>query len=185
VSASRTRQAYRLLHQVLDMAVAYEAVDRSFGVVKLPRMPKREIQCLDLAGIDALATAAGDYAQFVRFLSYTGLRWVRPWHCATETSKARESMSGAPRSTSTADCRTALPRATVSAPSTCQSHSRWVVVPRMGSCSSRGVASRSAVRTSLATSGNRPSRQWGAPCGCMTSGTRRVLSSSRRVCTPR
>ena len=75
VSASRTRQAYRLLTQVLNMAVAYEVLERPLGKVQLPRMPRRDVQCLSLAEIDSLATAAGRYGRLVKFLAFTGLRW--------------------------------------------------------------------------------------------------------------
>jgi integrase len=79
LSASRTRQAYRLLHQVMDMAVTYEVMDKNPCVrIRLPRMPKKEIVCLTVKDIDRLAEAAdqhGGYGHFIRFMAYTGLRW--------------------------------------------------------------------------------------------------------------
>jgi hypothetical protein len=52
VSASRTRQAYGLLSQVLNMAVSYEVLERPLGKVRLPRMPQRDVQCLGLADVE-------------------------------------------------------------------------------------------------------------------------------------
>jgi hypothetical protein len=72
VSASRTRQAYRLLSQSISMAVTYEVLDKPLGKVRLPRMPKRDVQCLDPSEVDALATAAGRYGHLIKFVAYTG-----------------------------------------------------------------------------------------------------------------
>jgi integrase len=76
VSASRTRQAYHLLHSMLDAAVLDRrlATNPAAGVA-LPRLPRRERRYLTHAEVVALARACGEHDVLVLTLAYTGIRW--------------------------------------------------------------------------------------------------------------
>lgn len=76
LSASQTRQAYRLLKAVLGAAVESRYIARNPCVgVKLPRLPREEMHFLTEAELEDLADAAGPYRILVHVLGYGGLRW--------------------------------------------------------------------------------------------------------------
>ena len=77
LSASRIRQAYFLLAQILRSAVesGYLAKDPCVGV-KLPRMQIPEMRFVNAAQVEALASAIREpYGVLVNTLAYAGLRW--------------------------------------------------------------------------------------------------------------
>jgi len=77
LSASRIRQAYFLLAQILRSAVesGYLAKDPCVGV-KLPRMQVSEMRFLAAEQVEALAAAIREpYGVLVNTLAYGGLRW--------------------------------------------------------------------------------------------------------------
>lgn len=76
LSPSRTRQAYRLLSAMLGAAVesGYLARTPCTGV-KLPRLPKTDIEILTTRQVGDLAAEMGRYSTFVYLLAYGGLRW--------------------------------------------------------------------------------------------------------------
>jgi integrase len=76
LSASRVRQAYHLLHSMLDAAVRDRRLASNPAAgVDLPRLPRKERRYLDHTQVAALADACGDYRVLVLTLAYTGLRW--------------------------------------------------------------------------------------------------------------
>jgi integrase len=76
LSASRTRQAYRVLSGMLDSAVqgGYLAKSPCAGI-KLPRMVRRDAVILTAGQVDDLAEAASPYGTLIYLLAYGGLRW--------------------------------------------------------------------------------------------------------------
>ena len=75
LSASRTRQAFRVLSLMLDLAVRDGRIARNAAAgVKLPRPRVREKRFLTHAQVGALADACGRYRTFVLVLAYCGLR---------------------------------------------------------------------------------------------------------------
>lgn len=77
LSASRIRQAYRVLSGMLGAAVqaGYLAKTPCAGV-KLPRIPQRDVTLLTAVQVDELAAAAnGPGSLIVYLLAYGGLRW--------------------------------------------------------------------------------------------------------------
>lgn len=76
LSASRIRQAYRVLSGLMAAAVegGYLAKSPCSGI-KLPRMVKRDATLITADQVDDLAMAAGDYGIVVHLLAYGGLRW--------------------------------------------------------------------------------------------------------------
>ena len=77
LSASRIRQAYFLLSQILRSAVesGYLAKSPCVGV-KLPRMQIPEMRFLTAEQVDMLASTIGSpYAALINTLAYGGLRW--------------------------------------------------------------------------------------------------------------
>jgi integrase len=76
LSASRVRQAYRLLGAIMRAAVESGYIARTPCVgVRLPRLPQREMSFLSAAQVRDLAEAAGEYGTLVHLLAYGGLRW--------------------------------------------------------------------------------------------------------------
>ena len=76
LSASRTRQAYRVLAGVLTLAVRDgRLVSNPAAAVELPRMPLPASRYLTHAEVAALADAAGRDRALVLTLAYCGLRW--------------------------------------------------------------------------------------------------------------
>lgn len=77
LSASRIRQAYFLLAQILRSAVesGYLAKNPCVGV-KLPRMQVPEMRFVNAAQVEALASAIREpYGVLANTLAYAGLRW--------------------------------------------------------------------------------------------------------------
>jgi len=77
LSASRIRQAHRVLSQVLEAAVRarYLPANPADGI-DLPRKPQREQLFLTAAEVDQLASATDPrYKALVYLLAYGGLRW--------------------------------------------------------------------------------------------------------------
>ncbi|MGA9597983.1 MAG: hypothetical protein WBV06_17655 [Acidimicrobiia bacterium] len=77
LSASRIRQAYFLLAQILRSAVesGHLAKDPCV-VVKLPRMQVPEMRFLSVEQVEALASAIREpYGVLVNTVAYGGLRW--------------------------------------------------------------------------------------------------------------
>jgi integrase len=76
LSASRTRQAFRVLSGMLDSAVqgGYLAKSPCAGI-KLPRMVRRDAVILTAGQVDDLAEAASPYGALIYLLAYGGLRW--------------------------------------------------------------------------------------------------------------
>jgi integrase len=76
LSASRVRQAYRLLGTIMRAAVESGYVARSPCVsVRLPRLPQREMLFLSAEQVRTLAEAAGEYRTLIYVLAYGGVRW--------------------------------------------------------------------------------------------------------------
>jgi len=77
LSASRTNQAFRLLGQLMRLAVECGLLARDpCRGVKLPRVPTHEASFLSVSEIERLATGAGvRYRPLVHVLAYGGLRW--------------------------------------------------------------------------------------------------------------
>lgn len=76
LSASRIRQAYRVLSSLMAAAVqgGYLARTPCAGI-RLPRAARRDATLLTAAEVDRLATSAGEYGTLVYLLAYGGLRW--------------------------------------------------------------------------------------------------------------
>jgi integrase len=77
LSASRIKQGYSLLCQILASAVECGVLDRdpSRGV-KMPRDKRREMSCLTADEVERLAGAVpGRYRPLIHVLAYGGLRW--------------------------------------------------------------------------------------------------------------
>ena len=76
LSASRIRQAYRVLSSLMAAAVqgGYLARTPCAGI-RLPRAARRDAMLLTAGEVDRLAKAAGDYGTLVYLLAYGGLRW--------------------------------------------------------------------------------------------------------------
>ncbi len=76
LSASRTRQAYRVLSAILSLAVRDSrlAVNPA-AEVKLPRMPLPPRRYLTHAEVATLSNEAGQYRALILLLAYCGLRW--------------------------------------------------------------------------------------------------------------
>lgn len=76
LSASRSRQAYGLLSQMLDDAVNDRRLPRNPAAgCDLPRLPQRDRRFLSHGEVERLAEQSGEYGPLVRVLAYTGLRW--------------------------------------------------------------------------------------------------------------
>jgi integrase len=76
LSPSRIRQAYRLLSAMLGAAVESGYLSRTpCSGVKLPRLPKTDIEILTAQQVNDFATEMGRYSTFVYLLAYGGLRW--------------------------------------------------------------------------------------------------------------
>lgn len=77
LSASRTRQAYRLLSQMLSLAELDELIPRTpCRAIRLPRLPTHDPVILTPAQVDAVVTRLRPpYDLFVLTLAYTGLRF--------------------------------------------------------------------------------------------------------------
>jgi integrase len=77
LSASRIKQAYRLLSQMLTSAIDCGLLERNpCGRLKLPRDTHTEMSCLTAAEVERLAAAVPlRYRPFVHVLAYGGLRW--------------------------------------------------------------------------------------------------------------
>lgn len=76
LSASRVRQAYRLLGAIMRAAVESGYMARTPCVgVRLPRLSQREMSFLSATQVRDLADAAGEYGTLVYVLAYGGLRW--------------------------------------------------------------------------------------------------------------
>ncbi len=77
LSASRIRQSYRLLRQILASAVDCGLLERdpSRGV-KMPRDVRHEMSCLTAEEVERLADAVpARYRPLIHVLAYGGLRW--------------------------------------------------------------------------------------------------------------
>lgn len=76
LSASRVRQAYRVLSGMLGAAVqaGYLAKTPCSGI-KLPRITSRDATLLTAPQVDELAAAAGSSSVAIYLLAYGGLRW--------------------------------------------------------------------------------------------------------------
>ena len=77
LSASRVKQSYRLLRQLLSSAVDCGLLDRdpSHGV-KLPRDVRTEMACLTAQEVERLAEALpARYRPLINVLAFGGLRW--------------------------------------------------------------------------------------------------------------
>ena len=76
LSASRIRQAYRVLSSLMAAAVqgGYIARTPCTGI-RLPRAARRDATLLTAAEVDRLAAAAGEYGTLIYLLAYGGLRW--------------------------------------------------------------------------------------------------------------
>jgi integrase len=77
LSASRTNQAFRLLGQLIRLAVECGLIERDqCQGVKLPRVPTHEASFLTPSEIERLAAeVAARYRPLVHVLAYGGLRW--------------------------------------------------------------------------------------------------------------
>ena len=77
LSASRCRQAVMVLSQVLDAAIADGLIRANpCGAVRLPRLPKVEMQVLTADEVERVAEAISpQYRSLVHVLAYGGLRW--------------------------------------------------------------------------------------------------------------
>lgn len=76
LSASRTRQAYRLLSAMFSVAVESGLIVRSpCSGVKLPKLPRRDMLIIAPDEVERLADASGRYALLIHTLAYGGLRW--------------------------------------------------------------------------------------------------------------
>lgn len=76
LSASRTRQAYRVLSLMLDLAVRDGRLPRNPAAqVQLPRLVKADKQYLTHEQVHALADECGRYRTLILVLGYCGLRW--------------------------------------------------------------------------------------------------------------
>jgi integrase len=76
LSASRVRQAYRLLGSIMRAAVESGYIARSPCIgVRLLRLPRREMSFLSAEQVRDLAEATGEYRTLVYVLAYGGLRW--------------------------------------------------------------------------------------------------------------
>ncbi len=102
LSASRIRQAYYLLRQILQLAVDAGVLAKTPCVgVRLPRMVRREMRFLTAAEVHRIAEAIREpYPVLVYTLAYGGLRWgeaaaLRRGRCDLDGSAIRvvESMS--------------------------------------------------------------------------------------------
>ena len=76
LSASRIRQAYRVLSSLMAAAVqgGYIAKTPCAGI-RLPRAARRDATLLTASQVDRLAEAAGEYGTLIYLLAYGGLRW--------------------------------------------------------------------------------------------------------------
>ncbi len=76
LSASRVRQAYRVMSSLMAAAVqgGYLARTPCTGI-RLPRAARRDATLLTAAEVDRLAEAAGEYGSLIYLLAYGGLRW--------------------------------------------------------------------------------------------------------------
>lgn len=77
LSASRCRQVVMVLSQVLDAAIADGIIRANpCGAVRLPRLPKTEIDVLSAGEVERLADSIDPrYRSLVHVLAYGGLRW--------------------------------------------------------------------------------------------------------------
>lgn len=76
LSASRVRQAYRVLAAIMRAGVESGYIARTPCVgVRLPRLPQREMLFLSAAQVRDLSEAADGYATLIDVLAYGGLRW--------------------------------------------------------------------------------------------------------------
>ena len=77
LSASRIRQSYRLLRQILASAVDCGLLERDpTGGVKMPRGVRHEMSCLTAEEVERLAEAAPyRYRPLIHVIAYGGLRW--------------------------------------------------------------------------------------------------------------
>lgn len=76
LSASRIRQAYRVLSSMMTAAVAAGYLAKSPCVeIRLPRVARRDATILTGAEVDDLAAAAGSFETLIYLLAYGGLRW--------------------------------------------------------------------------------------------------------------
>lgn len=104
LSASRVRQAFRLLSKVCRRAVADEIIARNpCDGVELPRLPEPRSRFLETAEVTRLAAAVPEAQRsFVLTLAYGGLRWgeaaalrVRDIDLKRGTVRVDESLSAA------------------------------------------------------------------------------------------
>ncbi|MGH9119063.1 MAG: tyrosine-type recombinase/integrase [Acidimicrobiales bacterium] len=77
LSASRCRQVVMVLSQVLDAAIADGIIRaNACGAVRLPRLPKTEMEVLSAGEVERLAGSIDPrYRSLVHVLAYGGLRW--------------------------------------------------------------------------------------------------------------
>ena len=76
LSASRVRQAYRVLSGMLGAAVQAGYLGKTpCAGIKLPRITSRDATLLTAAQVDELAAAAGTSSVVIYLLAYGGLRW--------------------------------------------------------------------------------------------------------------
>lgn len=76
VSAERTRQGFRLLKAILELAVDWGCLRKNPCVgVNLPTVVRSERTILTPGEVKAVAQAAGDYEKLVLFLAFSGCRW--------------------------------------------------------------------------------------------------------------
>jgi len=76
LSASRIRQAYRVLSSLMAAAVQGSYIARTPCTgIRLPRAARRDAVLLTAAEVDELAVAAGEYGTLIYLLAYGGLRW--------------------------------------------------------------------------------------------------------------
>lgn len=77
LSASRCRQVVMVLSQVLDAAIADGMIRaNACGAVRLPRLPRTEMEVLSAAEVERLAESIDPrYRSLVHVLAYGGLRW--------------------------------------------------------------------------------------------------------------
>lgn len=98
LSASRIRQAYRVLSQSLDAAVRSNHLARNVAAgSELPRLPRSEMRCLNHRQVRALADACGDEEGLLILpLGYVGCASARPGRCAPDASTPSAAGSSSP-----------------------------------------------------------------------------------------
>lgn len=75
IGPTTTKQAYRLLRQILESALADALITRNPAIgIKLPKIQRKRAQGLTPEQVNALAAECGKYGYLILFLAGTGLR---------------------------------------------------------------------------------------------------------------